>query len=93
MVDKDTTKEIAKLAVLELDLEVTKEISEVKTEVVGMRGEVRALEAKIPMLIAKEIRSCQQHQEKRRRWSIGTLLTIIGIGGSFGVGIAALFGG
>lgn len=93
MVDKETTKEIAKLAVLELDLEVTKEISEVKTEVVGMRGELKALEAKIPTLIAKEIRSCQQHQEKRRWRSIGTLLTILGIGSSLGIGIAALIGG
>jgi hypothetical protein len=92
MVDKETTKEIAKLAVLELDLEVTREIAEVKTEVVGMRGEVQALKAKIPTLIANEIRTCQRHQERRRRWSVGTLITIIGLVVANGIAFWAKFG-
>jgi hypothetical protein len=86
MVDRETAREIAKVAAAELAVHVTAEMGEI-------RGDFRELKACIPGLIAEQIRACQVHQERRRRWSIGSLLTIVGICSSLGIGVAALIGG
>lgn len=86
MVDRETAREIAKVAATELAVHVTAEMGEI-------RGDLRELKACIPGLIAKEIKTCQTHQEKRRRWGIGTILTVIGIGFANGIAAWAVFGG
>jgi hypothetical protein len=93
MEDLEMTKAIARAAAMEVDLEVAKELSGVREEVAGVRGEIRALKASLSGMIAKEIKDCQAHQEKRRSRKLGTWLTIIGLVAANGIALWAMFGG
>lgn len=99
----DEMRMIAKLAVQESDLETVKAMSELRVETIeardearGARREVKQLRDGLPDIIKNEvtdkIAECRAHQENRRRWNTGNILIIIGIGSSFGVGLAALIG-
>lgn len=86
MVDRETAREIAKVAASELAIHITEKIGEI-------RGDLRELRACIPGLIAEQIQACKLHQENRRRWSIGTILTIAGLIIANGLSAWAVFGG
>lgn len=80
--DKDVEK-IVELAVAKYELrkneEHSSELREIRDGQIRLEDDNKLLRAQLPGLIAEQVKACQIHQERRRRWNIGTWLTVFGL--------------
>jgi len=66
---------IVEIAIMALELKHTENMSEIRLSLAGL-----------PEMVNKKITHCQDEQEKRRRWSVGTFISFGGVM----TGVAAL---
>lgn len=79
---KDVEK-IVELAVTKYELKKNKEHScelrEIRDGQIRLEDDNNLLRAQLPQLIAEQVKACQLHQERRRRWNIGTWLAVLAL--------------
>lgn len=95
--NRNEIEDIAKIAALEIALKFEQKSNENKIEILrsneAISKKVVALEHSIPTIVATEIKSCQNHQDRKKKWNARTFLIIVALIGSYGFSFYAIFGG